>query len=193
VSVVRVSVLTLFAAAVACGLVFADSPRIGNLGYNSFEGYLSKGAGLHNYFGPGVGYQTNNGDYFRRYIPAHQWGQYGNGTGHLGDGYGPYVFGRRDGPSPPGMFDPLPGAYRDAPPPKIKVGHGQIRVSLPSDIPGITCVTVTLVAFNNADLDVKSIKCPPFAFVFPVPDGVKSVRVRIDYVNNGLSATSYPL
>jgi hypothetical protein len=61
------------------------------------------------------------------------------------------------------------------------------------DIPGIRCVTVTLVAFNNADLACQTLDKPPYAFVFPVPDGVKNVRVRIDYDNNGLSATSYSL
>ena len=50
-----------------------------------------------------------------------------------------------------------------------------------------------MVAFNNAELAVMRINQPPYVFNFPVMDGVKNVRVRIDYVNKGLSATSYPL
>jgi hypothetical protein len=190
-----ISVLTFIAIASLYMSTAADvtQTQVGNLGYNSYEGYLSRGAGLKSYFGPGVGYPAETGDYFRRYIAPGEWGRYGYGTGHLGEGYGPYIFGRRNGTQPPGMFDPLPGAYRDAPPPRIQIKNGQILVSLPDDIPGILSVTVTMVAFNNADLATQTITQPPFKFKFPVLDGVKNVRVRIDYVNNGLSATSYPL
>lgn len=190
-----ISVLTFIALAGLYISSAADETQSqpGNLGYNSYEGYLSQGAGLKSYFGPGVGYPAETGDYFRRYIAPREWGRYGYGTGHLGEGYGPYIFGRRDGTQPPGLFDPLPGAYRDAPPPRIKIKNGQILVSLPDGIPGILSVTVTMVAFNNAELATQTITQPPFKFKFPVLDGVKNVRVRIDYVNNGLSATSYPL
>jgi hypothetical protein len=188
-----VSVLTLISVSAIAGLAAAQGTQPNNLGYNSYEGYLSQGTGLNRYFGPGVGYPAQTGDYFRRYVPPGQWGQYGFGTGHLGEGYGPYIYGRREGPSPPGLFDPLPGAYRDAPPPRIKVKNGKVAVSLPSNLPGVRCVTVTMVAFNNADLATQTISHPPFNFVFPVLDGVKNVRVRIDYEGNGLSATSYPL
>lgn len=193
VRVIVISVLTAIAAAALAGAAAAQMTQPGNLGYNSYEGYLSDGAGLNRYYGPGVGYPAQTGDYFNRYVPPKEWGQYGYGTGHLGEGYGPYIYGGRNGVSPPGLFDPLPGAYRDSPPPKVKVGRGQVRVSLPSDLPGVTCVTVTMVAFNNAELATQSIARPPFDFVFPVMDGLKNVRVRIDYINNGLSATSYPL
>ncbi len=192
-SLVFAAVLALGAWAGAAGEV-CPQPT-GNLGYNSFEGYLSGGSGLNKYFGPGPGYPSDsneNGDFFHRYVPADQWGRFGYGTGHLGDGYGPYIFGGQ-GPTPPGMFDPLPGAYQSAPPPLIKIRHGHIRVAMPGDIPGIRCVTVTIVAFNNADLATMTLSKPPFVFNFPVMDGCKNVRVRIDYVNNGLSATSYPL
>ncbi|MCX6344650.1 MAG: hypothetical protein NT018_06215 [Armatimonadetes bacterium] len=174
----------------------------GNLGYNSYNGYLTRGAGLKNYFGPGVGYGVpsgtfgdyqNAGDYFRRYVPPGQWGRFGYGTGHLGQGYGPYIFGRQNGPPPPGMNDPLPGAYEDAPAPKIKVGRGLISVSLPRNLPGVRCVTVTILAFNGAELTAATLQQPPWLFTIPVMDGCKNVRVRIDYVNSGLSATSYPL
>jgi len=171
----------------------ADDGCVGNLGYNSYESYMSGGVGLNKYFGPGPGYPTNTGDYFRRYIPPDQWGKVGFGTGHLNEGYGPYVFGPKDQPSPPGLFDPLPGAYRDAPPPLIKIRRGNIRVALPPRIPGIRCVTVTLLAFNGAELVAQSRQCAPFEFNLPVMDGCKSVRVRIDYINEGLSATAYPL
>ncbi len=199
-----VPLLTLILAAAALGAAKADNRQVGNLGYNSYEGYLSGGQGLNKRFGPGVGYPTGtnedsvgfttgDGDYFRRYIPQSQWGTYGFGTGHMGEGYGPYIFGRRSGGSPPGMFDPLPGTYQDAPPPSIKVGRGQIVVKLPNNLPGVRRVTVTVLAFNNAELESQCLEAPPFNFVLPVVDGVKSVRVRIDYVNNGLSATSYAL
>lgn len=188
-----ISVLTLIVSAIVCSAAISQSSQVGNQGYNSYEGYLSGGQGLNKNFGPGVGYPAETGDYFRRYIPSGEWGKYGYGTGHLGEGYGPYIYSRRSGSSPPGLFDPLPGAYRDAPPPSIKVGRGTINVAIPSNIPGIQCVTVTMVAFNNADLAVQTISTPPYQFTFPVMDGVKNVRVRIDYVNNGLSATSYPL
>jgi len=187
-----VSVLTLIALTTVGA--FAGQQPIGNLGYNSYESSVSKGAGLHSYFGPGVGYPAEvGGDFMRRYVPSDQWGQMGYGTGHLGEGWGPYVFSDRDGPSQPGMFDPLPGAYREAPPPVIKVKHGRILVGLPSDIPGIRCVTVTILAFNGAELYAQTINSPPFKFDLPVIDGVKNVRVRIDYCDTGLSATSYPL
>lgn len=197
-----VSVLTL-TAILALGAVAIADQQIGNLGYNSYEGYVSKGAGLHKYFGPGVGYPSGNGnfgnpygvsgDYMRKYVPADQWGELGYGTGHLGEGWGPYIFSNREGSSPPGLFDPLPGAYRDAPPPAIKIKNGRILVGLPKDIPGIRCVTVTILAFNEAELATQTVTSPPYQFNFPVMDGVKNVRVRIDYCDEGLSATSYPL
>lgn len=187
-----VSVLTLIALTTV-GALSAQQP-IGNLGYNSYESSVSKGTGMHNYFGPGVGYPAEvGGDFMRRYVPADQWGQMGYGTGHIGEGWGPYVFGNREGPSPPGMFDPLPGAYREAPPPVIRVKNGRIFVGMPSDIPGIKCVTVTILAFNGAELCAQTISSPPYKFDMPVLDGVKNVRVRIDYCDSGLSATSYPL
>ena len=191
--IVRISVLTLIIAAALGYGVAAGDQQVGNLGYNSYEGYLTGGMGLHKWFGPGVGYPTESGDYFHRYIPPEDWGKFGYGTGHLGEGWGPYVFSRRHGPSPPGLSDPLPGAYTSAPPPSIKVKRGNIRVAMPSDVPGVRCVTVTILAFNNAELATQSLQCPPFVFNFPVLDGCKNVRVHIDYVNDGLSATSYPL
>lgn len=190
-SVITLIVLAVFS--VASAAAFAENGQTGNLGYNSYEGYVSGGTGLNKNFGPGVGYPTDGGDYGRRYIHPQEWGKYSYGTGHLGEGYGPYIFSPREGSSAPGMFDPLPGAYREAPPPSIKVKRGCIRVKLPSDIPGIARVTVTIVAFNNAELASKCLECPPYDFAFPVMDGCKNVRVRIDYINEGLSATSYPL
>ncbi len=197
-----VSVLTLIALLSLGAAVMADQCT-GNLGYNSYEGYVSKGAGLHKYFGPGVGYPAGNGnygypygvsgDFMRKYVPSDQWGELGYGTGHLGEGWGPYIFSNREGSSPPGLFDPLPGSYVDAPPPTIRVKHGRIVVGMRGDIPGIKCVTVTILAFNNAELAVQTLNKPPYKFDFPVMDGVKNVRVRIDYVDESLSATSYPI
>jgi hypothetical protein len=190
----RTLTLLIAVGAMGVGAAAADNTPVGNLGYNSYEGYLSKGAPLEKYFGPGVGYPTDvGGDYFRRYYSPNQWNRYGYGTGHIGEGYGPLIFPDRNKPTPPGMFDPLPPAYRDAPPPRIKISNGRIKVMLPRNIPGIRCVTVTMVAYNNADLCVQTLKCEPFAFDFPVMDGVKNVRVRIDYEGAGMSATSYPL
>ncbi|MHB9037561.1 MAG: hypothetical protein ACYC64_12915 [Armatimonadota bacterium] len=186
-------VLTLIIALASAGVVMAGNSQIGNLGYNSYEGALS-GGGQTQHFGSGVGYPTQLGaDYFHRYIPSGQWGKYGYGTGHLGQGYGPYVFPDLKKGPPPGMFDPLPGEYDNAPPPKIKVSRGTIRVGLPGNIPGVRCVTVTVLAFNGAELCSQTLSCAPYAFNLPVLDGAKNLRVRIDYVNNGLSATSYPL
>lgn len=195
------AVLTFSLIAVVLGAP-AVLAQPGNLGYNSYEGYISGGHGLSSHFGPGVGYGTpsgafgnyqNAGDYFRRYMPPGQWGTYGYGTGHLGQGYGPYVFSRRDGSSTPGMFDPLRSPYFDAGPPKIKVGRGQINVSLPNNLPGVQQVTITLLAFNGAELCTICLQKPPWNLSLPVMDGGKNVRVRIDYCNQGLSATSYPL
>lgn len=191
VSVLTLTTILAFGAAVS---TLAANAPIGNLGYNSYEGYYSQGHGLNKNFGPGVGYPAEVvGDFMRRYVPAEQWGSMGYGTGHLGEGWGPYVFSNRSGSSPPGMFDPLPGAYREAPPPAIKIKHGRILVGLPGDIPGIKCVTVTILAFNNAELATMTVSNPPYQFDFPVMDGVKNVRVRIDYCDEGLSATAYPL
>lgn len=194
-SVLTLALLLALAAPVAYS-------QVGNLGYNSYEGYLSKGLGLNHYFGPGVGYGVPSGtfgdyqfggDYFRRYIPPEQWGRFGYGTGHLGEGYGPYIFAPRNGPSRPVFADPLPGTYADAPPPRIKVGGGLIKVSVPKNLPGVKSVTVTVLAFNGAELCTQCLNMPPWDFKLPVMDGCKNVRVRIDYINCGLSATSYPL
>ncbi|MGI6295394.1 MAG: hypothetical protein ACOX3G_04840 [Armatimonadota bacterium] len=197
------SILTLIMI-LTLSIAAAASEPIGNLGYNSYEGYYSQGRGLNRYFGPGVGYPSGYGssvgspygagaDFFHRYIPPEKWGSMGYGTGHLGEGWGPYIFPKNEGPPPPGLFDPLPGAYRDAPPPAIKVKDGRILVAMPGDIPGITCVTVTILAYNGAELATQSLNCPPYKFDLPVMDGVKTVRVRIDYQDQGLSATAYPL
>ncbi len=191
-----ISFLTCIAVLLVCGAAATDDCKPtfgGNLGYNSYEGYMSRGQGLRHYFGPGVGYQNDSGDQFRRYFPREDWGKYGYGTGHMGMGYGPYIYSPREGGPPAGLFDPLEPAYKDAPPPSIKVRDGNIRVAFPSNIPGIACVTVTVVAFNNAELLTQSMQGPPYVFNFPVVDGVKSVRVRIDYRDSGMSATSYRL
>lgn len=185
--------LTLILAAFAWTAVTPANAEVGNLGYNSFESYLSGGTGQHRYFGPGVGYPSESGSYFRRYIPPESWGRYGYGTGHLGEGYGPYIFGPKEGASPPGLFDIPPPAYAGAPPPAVKVKHGFVFVTVPNWVPGIRSVTVTLLAYNGAELATQCISAPPYQFKFPVEDGVTNVRVRIDYPNNGLSATSYPL
>lgn len=188
-----VSVLTLISVLALGAAAVADQP-IGNLGYNSYNGYVSQGSGMPKYFGPGVGYPAEvGGDFMRRYIPSEKWGQFGYGTGHLGEGWGPYVFGNREGSSPPGLFDPLPEAYDTAVPPSISIKHGRVLVGLRNDIPGIKCVTITMLAFNGAELATQSVSKPPYQFDFPVLDGVKNVRVRIDYCNEGLSATSYPI
>lgn len=190
----RLFIIASITAALGTGAYAQCAPPTGNLGYNSYEGFLSKGSGLEKRFGPGVGYPSQiGGDYFYRYLNPRDWGPLGYGTGHLGDGYGPMIFPRREGPSPPGMFDPLPGPLQDAPPPKIKIARGTIRVAMPGNIPGIKSVTVTMVAFNNADLAEQTLCAPPYVFTFPVMDGVKNVRVRIDYEGCGLAATSYPL
>ena len=110
----------------------------------------------------------------------------------MGDGYGPYIYGGQ-GQLHPECSIRCREAYQSAPPPLIKIKHGNIHVAMSGDIPGIRCVTVTIVAFNNAELATMSLSRPPFVFNFPVMDGCKNVRVSIDYVNNGLSATSYPL
>lgn len=188
-------ILVVLAAISAIGLsaAAASNTSPGNLGYNSYEGYLTKGGPQQKFFGPGVGYPTDaGGNYFRRYYPPNQWGTYGYGTGHMGQGYGPMVFPDKDR-NTSGMFDPLPPAYQDSPPPRIKISGGHIKVMLPRNIPGIRCVTVTMVAYNNADLCQKTLQAEPFAFDFPVMDGVKNVRVRIDYDGAGMSSTSYPL
>lgn len=167
--------------------------EIGNLGYNSYEGFMTGGTGLNRHFGPGVGYPSENGDYFHRYIPADKWGKLGYGTGHLGQGWGPYIFAPREGSSPPGLYDIPQPAYADAPPPSIKVRNGSIYVNVADWVPGIRSVTVTVLAYNGAELVSQVISDPPFNFNLPVMDGSRHVRVHIDYANNGLSATSYPL
>ena len=188
--ILRISVLTLMiSVGLACGAVGDDGPRVGNLGYNAYEGALTGGTPLEKRFGPGVGYPTNNADFFHRYLPADQWGKYGYGTGHLGEGWGPYVFSSGSGESPPGLFDPLPGTFAGAPPPSIKVKRGRIMVAVREDLPGVQRVTITILAFNGAELATQYRACPPFKFNFPVLDGCKNVRVRIDYIDNGLSAT----
>lgn len=186
-------VLTLLAITALSNWAVADNCEVGNLGYNSYEGYLSNGQGLNKWFGPGVGYESRSADYFRRYVPPEQWGQFGYGTGHLNEGYGPYIYPPREGGSPPGMYDPPPAPYLPAPPPSIKVKNGNIRVALPNNIPGIVCVTATVLAYNGAELIEQSVAGPPYVLNLPVTDGARKVRVRIEYVDNGLSATSYPL
>lgn len=197
----KVWVLTYILCAVAIAAIWTIG-RTAAFGDANYDAYLSNGAGNPNYFGPGVGYGApsgqfgnyeNQGDYFRRYVPPGQWGNLGNGTGHLGEGYGPYIYSPRNGPPPPGINDPLPGTFSGPPPPRIKVAGNMVKVCLPKNMQGVRQVTVTLVAFNGADLVEGCIQHPPWIIALPVMDGIKTVRIRVDYCNNGLSATSYPL
>lgn len=179
----------------AAPAVFCGTP-------DTYNNYMANGVGQGNYFGPGVGYSTpsgafgdywNAGDYFRRYVPREQWGIFGNGTGHLGQGYGPYIFSPRDGPPPPGLNDPLPGTFAGPPVPKFKASRGQLYVTLPGNLEGVRQVSATIVAFNGAELCTVCVQQPPWTLHLPILDGSKTVRVRVDYADNGLSATSYPL
>ncbi len=191
--ILRVLAITLFIILAISGLEASDCQQTGNLGYNSYEGFISNGRGLNRYFGPGVGYDTGPNTYFPRYFTPQEWGRFGYGTGHLGMGWGPYVFGNQNGQSQPGMFDPPMEAYKAAPPPVIRLRRGEVRVGLPDRLPGVKCITVTLLAYNGAELSTQVLTCPPFKFCFPVMDECTSVRVRIDYNDNGFSSTAYPL
>ncbi len=74
--ILATSFVIALAAATICGEAAAADCGVGNLGYNSFEGYLSQGTGLDKHFGPGVGYPASSGDYFQRYLKPQDWGQY---------------------------------------------------------------------------------------------------------------------
>jgi len=74
---VRASLLAVLTMLLVCAQasVVAKECGIGNLGYNSYEGYVAGGAPLAKRMGPGVGYPSPSGDVFHRYLPPRQWGQ----------------------------------------------------------------------------------------------------------------------
>jgi hypothetical protein len=154
----------------ACGLLWAE------------------GDTPHNYFGPGPGYPDLGSKYFYRYYPPDQWQTYGYGTGHMGVGYGPYMYaGERPSPAERDALAYGPPLVR----PQFKrVGNGQVSISVPGE--GITRLTVNVLSASGAVLETGCVNTAPFEIVANLPDGTNSVQVRVDTVD-GFRAIGYPL
>lgn len=141
------------------------------------------------YFGPGVGYPDLGSKYFYRYYPPDQWGKYGYGTGHMGLGYGPYIYGGKR--VPPAVRDRAEFGFRSVTASFKRVGANQVRVSAPN-AGYVTGLTVNVLSYSGDVLETGRVTVPPFDIIAHLPDGANSVQVRIDLVN-GYSAAGYSL
>lgn len=140
------------------------------------------------YFGPGPGYPDLGDKYFYRYYPPSDWGQYGYGTGHMGVGYGPYIYGKY-------RLDRSAAELRALAPypvqPKMKrIGYDQVRVYMPEN-PRVVSMTVNVVA-DAAVIETGTVSAPPYEIIAHVPAGADVIQVQVNLVD-GISAVGYPL
>jgi len=127
------------------------------------------------YFGPGPGYPDLSAKYFYNYYPPEKWGKYGYGTGHLGMGYGPYMYGGRRVPS---LAEDRPDFGVPALRPALKwIGGNEVRVSAPS---GVRQLTVDVLSFNGAVLQTGTVTSAPYEIIAVLPEGATTIRVRMD-------------
>ncbi len=141
------------------------------------------------YFGPGPGYPDNPGSkYFYRYYPPDQWQKYGYGTGHMGVGYGPYIYGGQR-PSPGARDAAIYGPSLIIPKFKM-VGNSQVMISAPGV--GVTGLTVNVLSFGGAVLQTGYVNASPFEIVANIPDGATVLQIRVDTVS-GFRAMGYSL
>ncbi|MBI2842901.1 MAG: hypothetical protein HYX78_05830 [Armatimonadetes bacterium] len=143
------------------------------------------------YFGPGVGYKDfGSSKYFRTYYPPEKWEKYGYGTGHMGMGYGPYIYSGPRTERP--VFD-RPDFATPLVKPRLKwIGGNQVRVITPSSAGNIQQLQVDVLAFNGAVLHTGTAVRAPYEIVALLPEGAASIRVRINLVD-GFSAVVFPI
>lgn len=144
------------------------------------------------YFGPNVGYKDfGSSKYFYKQYPVEKWDIYGYGTGHMGMGYGPYVYGGRK--SAPTVLE-LPDYGMPTIKPNLKwIGGNQVRVTTRPGPAAITGLTVDVLAYNGSVLETATAVAAPFEIIANLPDGAASIRVYMDLANNGFSATVFPI
>lgn len=143
------------------------------------------------YFGPNVGYpDAPNAKYFYSYYPPDKWDKYGYGTGDMGQGYGPYVYGGKK--SAPTMLErndfgmPL---LR----PKLKfLGGNSVLVTPPARPDLVQGMIVDVVAFNGAVLETGTVTGNQ-EIIANLPEGSASIRVYVELANNGFSAQVFPI
>jgi len=141
------------------------------------------------YFGPGVGYPDyGSSKYFYNYYPPEKWGTYGYGTGHMGMGYGPYIYGGRK--LPPSAEDQANYGLATIRPKLKWIGGNQVLVSAPA---GVKQITVDVLSFSGAVLETGTVVSPPFQIIARLPEGATSIRVRLDLPDSGFSAMAFSI
>lgn len=143
------------------------------------------------YFGPGTGYPDfGSASFFYRYYPPNRWGTYGYGTGHAGQGYGPYVYGGR-------IYEPSLEQRPDLSMPMIKprlkwIGGNQVRVYAPGSPGRVRQMKVDVLAFNGEVIQTATVASPPYEIIAILPEGATTIRVNLGLCD-GFSASAYPI
>ncbi|HOM71019.1 MAG TPA: hypothetical protein PLU88_09345 [Armatimonadota bacterium] len=143
------------------------------------------------YFGYTSGYPDfGSAEYFREYYPADKWEVYGYGTGHLGMGYGPYIYG---GYERNWSAEERPELSMPMLKPKVKwIGGNEVKVTAPKRPDAIEQVTVDILAFNGAVIATGTVTTPPFQIIAQLPEGATSIRVYMD-LRDGFSSVVFPI
>mgnify|MGYP005851643679 CR=1 FL=1 len=148
------------------------------------------------YFGPGPGYPDyasseyffgfGSEKYFLRQYPEERWGVYGYGTGHMGMGYGPYIYGGRTDKQ---TWEDRPDLAMPGIRPKLTwTGGSAIKIKVPNCV---LSTTIEIVAFNGAIL-YSEVITGRGTTVF-IPEGSTSIRLCMCLPGNGFSAQSFPI
>jgi hypothetical protein len=148
------------------------------------------------YFGPGPGYPDyassqyffgfGSEKYFLRQYPEEQWGIYGYGTGHMGMGYGPYIYGGRNERR---TWEDRPDLAMPVIRPKLRwLGGNAVSVKVPSCV---LSTTIEVIAFNGAVLTSEIITTRGTTIY--LPEGATSVRLCMCLPCNGFSAQSFSI
>jgi hypothetical protein len=154
----------------------------------------------HRYFGRGPGYLDpardfmSYGDpgakYFRSSYPESRWGKYGYGTGHLGQGYGPYIFGGR---STSKLVEDRPDHGMPMLRPSLNwIGGNEVRVTAPWSPSQVKTLHVEVVNFVGAVLETGTVSDPPYEIIARLPEGATQIRVSTE-LSDGLSAASFSI
>ncbi len=143
------------------------------------------------YFGIGSGYPDyGSASYFLRTYPEDKWSVYGYGTGFMGMGYGPYIYGGRNTER---TLQEEPGlAYRPVTPKLKWIGGNQVQVNVPAPAGAIKQIQVDVLAFNGAVLETGTVVNPPFVIIAQLPEGAASIRVYTSTMD-GFSSVVYPI
>lgn len=144
------------------------------------------------YFGPGPGYPDyGSARYFYNYYPSESWEVYGYGTGHMGMGYGPYIYG---GQRTQQTLVDRPDLSMPMVKPRVKwIGGNEVKIAAPSRPGTVVQLTVDVLAFNGDVLETGTVIGPPYEIIARVPEGATSIRVHIALSDQGFSAVVYPI